>query len=261
MRIIIDGRFLPGNIRVSRDLLITLRNIARIQKWGIRYDAQREIVAINTKDSSLPPIPNEQAADDRLETAESARLTGKVICLDPGHGGSDPGAIGPTGTLEKDNTLAIALLLREMLEKNGATVIMTRDSDINVASSESSSSEELTNRVDIANQADADLFISIHNDSFSSKTAVGSTTFHYGDKASVKLATFVQSCLTETLATRNRGARFASFYVLRYTKMPSILVEVAFISNPVEEMLLSSVDGREHAAESICDGIMKYYKV
>lgn len=260
MRIMLDGRYLPGNARVNRDLLITLRNIAKALKFGIRYDAQRELVLINSKDSSIPPLPSEHLADERTED-ENARLAGKVICLDPGHGGSDPGALGPTGTTEKDNTLAIALSLKEKLEKNGATVVMTRDSDSEVVSAETSAAEDLSTRVDIANQSEVDLFISIHNDAFSSQTAAGTTTFHYGDKDSIKLANLVQQGLCEKLATKNRGARFASLYVLRYTNMPSILIEIAFISNMVEEMLLSSVDGRDNAADSICDSILKYYKV
>ncbi|MBP2663253.1 MAG: N-acetylmuramoyl-L-alanine amidase CwlD [Firmicutes bacterium] len=260
MRIMIDGRYLPDSARVNRDLLITLRNIAKALKFGIRYDAQRELVLINTKDSSMPPLPSDNTSDERIED-ENARLTGKVICLDPGHGGSDPGALGPTGTIEKDNTLAIAMLLKEKLEKSGATVVMTRDSDTEVASAEATDQEELSARVEVANQSEADLFISIHNDAFTSNTAAGTTTFHYGDKSSVKLANLIQQILAEKLGTKSRGARFASFYVLRYTDMTSILIEVAFISNTVEEMLLSSVDGRDNAAESICDGILKYFKV
>ncbi|WP_371381421.1 N-acetylmuramoyl-L-alanine amidase [Sporomusa aerivorans] len=260
MRIMIDGRYLPGSARVNRDLLITLRNMAKALNWGIRYDAQHELVLINSKDSSMPPLPVSQQADDRIED-ENARLAGKAICLDPGHGGSDPGATGPTGTLEKDNTLAIALLLKEKLEKNGAIVIMTRDADADVAHAEASANQGLEARVEAANQAEADLFVSIHNDSFTNNTAAGTTTFHYGDKESTKLANLVQRTLAENLGTKNRGARFASFYVLRYTNMPAILVEVAFISNPVEEMLLSSVDGRDNAAVSICEGILKYFKV
>lgn len=260
MRIMIDGRYLPGNARVNRDLLITLRNMAQMFKWGIRYDAQRELVLINSKDSTMPPLPVDNHTDERIED-ENARLAGKVICLDPGHGGSDPGALGPTGTMEKDNTLAISLLLKEKLEKNGATIVMTRDTDADVAYTNATPNEELGARVDAANQAEANLFVSIHNDAFTSNTAAGTTTYHYGDKDSIKLAGLVQCSLAAKLGTKNRGARFASFYVLRYTKMPSILVEVAFISNPVEEMLLSSVDGRDNAAESICEGILKYFKV
>jgi N-acetylmuramoyl-L-alanine amidase len=254
----IDGHYLPGNTRVNRDLLITLGNIAKALKFGIRYDAQRELVLINSKDSSMPPLPSDNYVDERTED-ENARLAGKVICLDPGHGGNDSGALGPTGTMEKDNTLAIALLLKEKLEKNGATIIMTRAADTEIACA--ANQEELSARVDVANQAEADLFISIHNDAFTSNKAAGTTTYHYGDKESIKLSGLVQQDLVEKLGTKNRGCRFASFYVLRYTKMPSILIEVAFISNIVEEMLLSSVDGRDNAAESICNGVLKYFKV
>jgi N-acetylmuramoyl-L-alanine amidase len=256
----IDGRYLPDSARVNRDLLITLRNMAQVLKWGIRYDAQKELVLINTKDSSVPPLPTEYLTTERTEDGND-RLVGKVVCVDPGHGGSDPGALGPTGTMEKDNTLAIALLLKEKLEQNGATVVMTRNADVDVAFADATANEELSARVEVANHIEANLFISIHNDAFTSNTAAGTTTFHYGDKDSVKLANLVQRSLSDKLGTKNRGARFASFYVLRYTKMPSILVETAFISNPVEEMLLSSVDGRDNAAESICDGILKYFKV
>lgn len=260
MRIMIDGNYLPGSTRTNRDLLIMLRNMAKTLNWGIRYDAQRELVLINSKDTTMPRLPADNAAADRTED-ENSRLEGKVICLDPGHGGSDSGSLGPTGTMEKDNTLAISLLLKEKLEKNGATVVMTRDADVDVAYTDATASEEMRARVDAANNAQADLFISIHNDSFTSSTATGTTTFYYSDKDSIKLATLVQRSLTEKIGTKNRGARFASFYSLRYTIMPAILVEVAFISNPVEEMLLSSVDGRDNAAESICDGILKYFKV
>lgn len=258
MRIMIDGHYLPGNIHVNRDLLITLGNIAKALKFGIRYDAQRELVLINSKDTSVPQLPS-NSLDDGRTGDENDRLAGKVICLDPGHGGSDPGAIGPTGTLEKDNTLAIAILLKEKLEKNGATVVMTRDSDTTVACT--LDREELSARVEVANNAQADLFISIHNDAFTSSAAAGTTTFHYGDKESIKLAGCIQQNLSEKLRTKNRGCRFASFYILRYTNMPSVLIEVAFISNIVEEMLLTSIDGRDNAAESICNGVLKYFKV
>lgn len=191
---------------------------------------------------------------------ESNRLLGKIICLDAGHGGNDPGAIGPSGTLEKNNTLAICLLLRDILESNGATVILTRDTDRAVAGQDSSANEELKARVEIATDSHADIFISIHNDSFTSNTAMGTTSFHYGDPDSIKLATIVQKNLVAELGTKDRASLFASFYVIRYTKMPAILVEVAFISNPEEEVLLSSTDGRAKIAESIFQGIANYFK-
>jgi N-acetylmuramoyl-L-alanine amidase len=233
--------------------------MAKMLNWGIFYDPAKEVIFINSKSSSPPsPPPDRQVSGDDIE---STRLLGKNICIDPGHGGSDPGALGATGTKEKDNTLAISLLLRDKLEKNGATVVMTRDCDRDVAYSDATAEEELGARVDIANESASDIFISIHNDSFANSSAAGTTAYHYGDSESVKLAGYVQKCLVEELGTKDRGARFASFYVIRYTDMPAILVEVAFISNPEEELLLASVDGRYKAAESIFQGVVKYFKV
>jgi len=260
MRIIIDGQKIPVTPRITRDLLSTVKAIAKMMNWGIYYDTMREIVYINSK-SNVAPIPPPERPAPPQEEIESNRLSNKIICLDPGHGGSDPGAIGPAGTMEKDNTLAIALLLRDKLEKNGAKVVMTRDSDRDVAYPNASAEEELGTRVDIANDANAHIFISIHNDSFTNPAASGTTTFHYGDAESIRLANCIQKALVEGLGTKDRGARYASFYVIRYTNMPAVLVEVAFISNPEEEILLNSSDGRANAAESIFQGIVKYFKV
>ncbi|MBP2646024.1 MAG: cell wall hydrolase/autolysin [Firmicutes bacterium] len=259
MRIFIDGQRIPVATRATKDLLLMLKNMAKMLNWGIYYDTAREAVYINSKSSVQPlPPPDRQVPDEILE---STRLLNKTIVIDAGHGGVDAGATGPTGIKEKDNTLAIGLLLRDKLERNGALVIMTRETDTEVAPPNSSSTEELEARVDIANEASADIFISIHNDAFTSNAASGTTTYHYGDTESTKLATYVQHSLTEELGTKDRGSRFASFYIIRYTDMPAILVEVAFISNPEEEMLLASVDGRFKAAESIFLGIVKYFKV
>jgi len=258
MRIVIDGQKVPVNVRVSRDLLMTLKAMSQTLHWRINYDTKNELVYIYSKNYIAPPSL-ERPAPQMLEP-ESERLLGKIICLDPGHGGDDPGAIGPSGTLEKDNNLAIALLLRDLLESNGGTVILTRDTDRNVSTSHSSTSAELAARVAIATDGNVDIFISIHNDSFTSKEAMGTTTFHYGDADSIKLANFVQKNLVTELGTKDRSARFGSFYVIRYTKMVGILVEVAFISNPEEEVLLSSTDGRAKIAESLFQGITNYFK-
>lgn len=258
MRIVIDGQKVPVNVRVSRDLLMTLKAMSQTLHWRITYDTPNELVYIYSKNYIAPdalerPLPI-------ITEPESNRLLGKIICLDAGHGGNDPGAVGPSGTLEKDNTLAICLLLRDMLESNGATVVLTRDTDRTVSAINSSASEELKARVEIARDSNADIFISIHNDSFTSNTAMGTTSFHYGDTDSIKLANFVQKNLVAELGTKDRNSLFASFYVIRYTKMPAILVEVAFISNPEEEVLLSSTDGRSKIAESIFQGITNYFK-
>ncbi len=258
MRLVIDGQKVPVNVRVSRDLLMTLKAMSQTLHWKLNYDTKNEVVFIYSKDYIIPTTLDRPT--HILDEPESSRLLGKIICLDPGHGGNDLGAIGPSGTMEKDNTLAISLLLRDMLESNGATVLLTRDTDRSVSTSPSSISEELKARVEVATDGNADIFISIHNDSFTSNTAMGTTSFHYGDADSIKLAACIQKNLVTELGTKDRTSRFASFYVIRYTKMTAILVEVAFISNPEEEVLLSSTDGRIKIAESIFHGITNYFK-
>ncbi|SFL33338.1 N-acetylmuramoyl-L-alanine amidase family protein [Pelosinus propionicus] len=259
MRIVIDGQKVPVNVRVSRDLLMTLKAMSQTLHWRITYDTANELVYIYSPNYVMPGSLDRPAPV--IEEPASQRLLGKIICLDAGHGGNDPGAIGPSGTMEKDNTLAITLLLRDMLENNGATVVLTRDSDRNVSLPDASAGEELAARVEIAKDSNADIFISIHNDSFTGNTAVGTTTFHYGDPQSIKLAALVQKNLVTELGTKDHSSRFASFYVIRYTKMTAILIQAAFISNPEEEVLLSSIDGRTKIAESIFQGIVNYYKV
>lgn len=258
MRIILDGSKIPINIRTTKDLLTMIKSLARQLHWRTLYDPAKEIIYISTINSNIS-LEDMTTQVPIVEELESIRLQGKTICLDPGHGGSDPGAIGPNGTCEKDNTLAIATLLKEKLESNGATVIMTHYLE-NERTLEDAQ-DNLDQRLHTINDADADFFISIHNDSFASSGACGTTTFHYGDEESAKLASFVQQSLVTELNTRDRGVRFASFYLLRHAKIPGILVEPAFISNPEEEVLLSSIDGRNKIAESIYQGAVKFFKV
>jgi len=256
MRVILNGQVLPVNIRVNRDILITLRSLARTLHWKLDYDTTKELVYISTQNIAqlterLPAI---------LEEPESTRLTGKVICLDPGHGGQDTGAIGFANSLEKENNLAIALLVKDRLERNGASILMTHDEDTDITST-SNSQETAAARVSLANESHADIFVSIHNDSFADSQVSGTTTYHYGNAESARLAACIQNSLVEGLGTKDRGVRFGSFYAIRYTAMPSVHIEVAFISNPEEELLLSSADGRNKAAEYIANGIMRYFKV
>ncbi|WHY61452.1 SH3 domain-containing protein [Cytobacillus firmus] len=181
-------------------------------------------------------------------------LVGKQIVIDAGHGGKDTGAIGPTGLMEKDVNLATALLLKSELERNGASVLLTRSRDIFL---------ELAERTAIANSSTYDAFISIHADSFSS-TSRGSTTFfnstvNFNGPISEELADSVQKYMVSSLGTYNRGVKEQEFYVNRMNHLPSILVELAFISNPNEESLLRTTAFRQKAAEGIRKGFQDYY--
>jgi len=222
------------------------------------------------------------------------------IVIDPGHGGRDPGAVGPGGTLEKDRTLEIALLVRDILNIRmpDLETVMTRTTDCYVS---------LGARTRLANAMKADLFVSIHCNAAENSSAVGFETFFLSrartddsravemlensvieydegfdvsphgfqeDALSFLLADIAQNiylerssslavAIQESMAGRfienpNRGVKQAGFYVLRGALMPSVLVEVAFISNPGEEHMLQSLDFRLASAEAIVDAVLTF---
>lgn len=189
-------------------------------------------------------------------------LAGLTIVVDPGHGGPDPGACGATGTYEKNNTLAVGLNLAYLLRAAGAQVIMTRTDDTPPTGANYTEAADLKARVAIANDNKADLFISIHNDSFSDPSAGGTTTIYCSQNPSQaesqKLGKLVQAELVKELGLRDRGVKDSLDYVVRYTNMPAILVEVGFISNPTEEKLLGSPNGQQTAAHAIYEGVLAY---
>lgn len=195
-------------------------------------------------------------------TAGDTVLKGKTIVIDPGHGGSDTGAIGKTGLLEKDVTLAIGSQVRELLAAKQATVIMTRDSDRDVSTSQASDAQELQARVNIAKQNAADILVSIHIDSFSDPAAQGTSTYFYAKSPrDVLLASQVQQALVSQIGLTDRGTRERAFYVLKYTTMPAILTEVAFISNPQEETMLQRADFIQKTALGIVTGLTRYFEL
>lgn len=195
-----------------------------------------------------------------IELFDKPGLAGKVIAVDPGHGGSDPGSIGANGSLEKNITFSIASELKKMLEKAGAKVVMTRTKDADAAWPDASAVDELQARVDIANQANADVFVSIHMDAFVNRQAAGTSTYIYPKtNGDARLGRFVKEELVSQLGTNDRDMRTCNFYVVKHTKMPATLAEVAFISNVEEERLLTSNAGVKKAATGIFRGLDRYF--
>lgn len=188
----------------------------------------------------------------RLEIYKSSLkpLEGKLIVVDPGHGGSEPGAI-VNNVKEKDINLDISLKLQKFLEDNGATVHMTRESDIFV---------DLYARAGIANEINADLFVSIHNNTATSSTASGTETLYFPDAEKKLLAQAVQKAVVSYINLNNRGiVERPGLVVTRETKMPSVLVEVGFMTNENDFALLMTDEFRQKAAEGICQGIIDYF--
>lgn len=184
-------------------------------------------------------------------------LKGKVIVVDPGHGGSNPGATA-NNYRESDNNLAVGLKLRDKLVQAGAKVILTRDSDRTVAPEGSSLGQELKARVDLAENNNADLFVSIHTNDNPDSSIKGAMTFYNSNK-SQQLASDVQTNLIQQTGAVDKGTSTATYYVLRSTSMPSILVEMGFISNPDEAARMNDNSYRNSIAQGIYNGIAEYF--
>jgi N-acetylmuramoyl-L-alanine amidase len=185
----------------------------------------------------------------RIVSLKNKLLGGVImkIVIDPGHGGKDPGAVGPSGLKEAHVNLQVALKVAEKLRKAGVEVKLTRTNDVFV---------DLQPRCDIANSFNADYFVSIHCNAAGTPQAHGTETYCYkfGGKGEV-LAKAIQAELIAVTGRADRGVKTANYYVLRRTNMPAALIELAFISNLEEERLLASVDYQEKCALAIAKGI------
>jgi len=273
------GQFSPDTVRVVLDLE-TIENY----EVFILDDPTRLVIDVNAK------------RPERITTR-------KIVVIDPGHGGHDPGAIGPRGLREKDVVLDIALKVRDMLSNDPSVeVSLTRQTDVFIP---------LEERTAIARNKDADLFVSIHANASPKRVAKGVETYllnwtndeeairvaarenqislkrmrekmerykrdvvdliksdlsrQYNRDESVALANYVQGSIVSTVRRIHKniqdlGVKQALFYVLVGASMPSILVEVSFISNPDEERLLSNEGYRRLIAASIATGIREYLR-
>ena len=194
----------------------------------------------------------------------SYAVANRVIVIDPGHGGFDPGA--QRGEFkEKEITLAISQKLNQQLSKAGAMVILLRDSDEALSDSNSKGSlserkrQDLSRRVEKANAAKADLFISIHANADPSPRWRGAQTFYnQSSPEAILLAESIQQELTTSLGNTNRKALSGHYFIIDKTNMPAVIVEVGFLSNPEEARLLSEPDYQQRVATAIFKGITQY---
>lgn len=192
-------------------------------------------------------------------------LEGRVIIIDPGHGGVDPGK-STVGLSESEIVLDTSLRLRKLLEQNTPfTVLLTCESDVGTGHNQKSS---LRQRVAFAKQNDGDIFISIYANAFNG-TVSGTETYYYQSsesnqknpnvKESRVLAEKIQNRLVEALQTRNRGVKHGDLHVIRENSIPAVLTELALIDNNIDYKKLSTENGRQIAAEAIYAGILDYY--
>jgi N-acetylmuramoyl-L-alanine amidase len=206
----------------------------------------------------IPQPANRTAADvfpsrplpSRLETSP-APLNRTLVFLDAGHGGQDPGTIGIGGLREKDIVLPITMDVAEILRKQGIEVKLTRDSDYFIS---------LQGRTDMANQVNADLFVSIHANAInlSRPDVNGLETYYY--QTGRRLAEVIHWNMLNSVNIRDRGIRRARFYVLRHSEMPSVLLEVGFVTGAEDAPRLKNPTHRRQLAEAIARGIIQYIK-
>ena len=181
-------------------------------------------------------------------------LNNRIIAIDPGHGGTAPGAVG-NGLIEKDVVLEVSLELEKLLKNAGAKPVMTRTTDISVG---------LTERANIANNAKADIFVSIHVNAFTDPKANGTETLIAASSTrkneSRELAQKINDRLIAEFGTTDRGVRERrDITVLNATNMPAVLVELAFLSNTQDANLMKRSDFNQRAARAIHRGIEDYY--
>ena len=202
-------------------------------------------VRITSYNTETPDVP-----DEPIPSLDPSK---KTVCIDPGHGGSASGAYYD-GVMEKDLTLPMSLYLKAELEKAGYNVIMTRDTDVYMT---------LTERCQYANNAGADIFVSIHCNALANNTNYqGLFTFYStGSTKGQRLAQYVQDATAEATGAINRGVQSNSDYtVLRKTNMPAILIETGFMSSPEELAKLSDSSYQKKMAQGIAAGIDAYFR-
>ena len=199
-----------------------------------------------------------------VSAAKDARDEGRYqVVIDVGHGGIDSGKVSADGILEKDVNLVIAKKLKVLLEQEDVCVTMTRDSDTGLYQESDSNKKvaDLQNRCALIEKIDPDCTVSIHQNSFSSPEVSGAQVFYFGQSAEGEmLAKLVQKSLVDRVDPENHRQAKAneSYYLLKRTVSPTVIVECGFLSNPSEASLLTSEDYQNRLVWAIHMGVMEF---
>ncbi|MBA9029377.1 MULTISPECIES: N-acetylmuramoyl-L-alanine amidase CwlD [Bacillaceae] len=203
--------------------------------------------------------------EDDSWNAWNLPLSGKIIVLDAGHGGLDGGASAEK-VLEKEISLAVTMKIRDLLQEQGALVLMTRESDKDLADESTKGvrkrkQEDLHNRVAFINESNADLFLSIHLNSIPSKRWKGAQTFYTRRfEENEKVARFIQTEIIRNLENTSREAKtIDQVYVMSNAKKPGALVEIGFLSNDEERGNLIQESYQEKIAAAVYNGVLRFF--
>ncbi|HET8999387.1 MAG TPA: N-acetylmuramoyl-L-alanine amidase [bacterium] len=244
---------LPGGLFLPRreDLEIgsdAVRNIV-VAQLQVQPNLTRVLVYFHRR-TSVTTTSTDGGRTLTIALSDIARAAKRppAVVIDPGHGGPDSGAIGPTGVREADVTLEIGHMVRQALEHQHVRVVLTRTTNALVG---------LEDRPDIARREGGVVFVSIHANASQYSSKKGTETY-YATPESASLAAVIQSEVVQALGEPDRGVRAADFYVIVNSPMPAVLLETAFISNPAEERLLRSPATQRRIAEAIARAIVRY---
>ncbi|MDL4841438.1 N-acetylmuramoyl-L-alanine amidase [Aquibacillus rhizosphaerae] len=218
-----------------------LQTKSEVNNWvEIEWDGKQGYIPSWLVESSKQP--------SRINTEYGVK--NKTIVIDAGHGGRDVGAIGASGRYEKDYTITTAYNLKRKLELLGANVILTRTNDNYLS---------LGGRSSLSNLVDADIFLSIHYNSLPQHPDInGANTYYYYERDAI-LATTIQKELITSTAMEDNGTEFGDFQVIRMNRRPSILLELGFLSNNMEEQNIMSSTFQEDITKGIISGLNKFY--
>ncbi len=188
----------------------------------------------------------------------------RVVVIDVGHGGKDPGKVGVNGELEKDINLAIALKLEKFLKQSDVSVIMTRHEDIGLYDEDAGNKkvQDMRRRIEFIEESGADLVVSVHQNSYRDSSVRGPQCFYYGSSSEGERAALIlQEQLNEGLEIeRPRSAKSnSSYYMLKKSSVPTVIAECGFLSNGEEAVLLTNEKYQEKLAWNLYLGILAYF--
>lgn len=232
------------------ELLILLLLLAGLLVFGKNLGKQVASSAVIT----------EQTDGQKTEKEVTRRGEGKTVVLDPGHGGSDPGKVGANAVEEKNVNLQIAMKTKKLLEKEGVRVIMTRDGDQDLAgdSDHNRKVQDMKARVKLINDAMPALTVSIHQNSYQDPAVKGAQVFYYShSKEAERAAEILKQALLTVEESGSREKKAAdSYYLLKKTEVPVVIVECGFLSNPEEAKRLTDSSYQKKLAKAVAQGIL-----
>lgn len=190
----------------------------------------------------------------------SENLIGKVIYIDPGHGGADPGAVYKN-IEESAINLTVSNKLKENLEELGASVYITRDGDYDLSSTTiNRKKSDLYNRISLINKSNCDVYISIHINAETSSLWYGAQTFYYpANKNNVILAKYIQQSLIDNISSKREVSRIDDTLMYTNIKVPGVLIELGFITNYQDRLKLNNNDYQNNLVSAISKGLIKYF--